>query len=418
MNSTLFAAPRPAEPMIHGLTAFLRRRHEKTFVLIAQDLAHWHAGEIAAGANLAVTANGYRLVSLDFRRSAERERELLEAIRDAGVSGFIFLWDHASSNLDLYASLVESRPCVQVIDPKPIPGLDFVGIDEYSGGLLAMRHLINLGYRQIGHVTLQVPMQCLCERRQAYVDSLAQAGLHMPDEWVLNLPYGLNEVDRCLRVPLIRQFLTQPQRPQALFVCADWVASELIECAQELGLSVPEDFAVVGFDDSLPYCLTGVPLTTVRIDPQQIGRLAVERLLLQVRDGVKAEPARILIPPMLIVRESSARTTATTERWALVVRHMQNNFRRDISVREVASMVGLEHHYFSHQFSRVFGRRFTDYVNELRLQYAAQLLATTEHTIQHVASDAGFGSENHFYTLFKRAYHVSPHAFRKQQLPR
>ena len=78
-------------------------------------------------------------------------------------------------------------------------------------------------------------------------------------------------------------------------------------------------------------------------------------------------------------------------------------------------MVGLEQHYFSHQFSRVFGRRFTDYLNWLRLQYAAQLLTTTDHTIQHVAFDAGFGSENHFYALFKRAYHLTPLAFRKQR---
>jgi len=152
----------------------------------------------------------------------------------------------------------------------------------------------------------------------------------------------------------------------------------------------------------------------VRIDPQQIGRLAVERLLLRVRDGVQAEPTRILTPPMLIVRESSARTTATTERWVFVIRYMQDNFRRDLSAREVARMVGLDAHYFSHQFRRVFGRHFTDYIHELRLRYAAQLLVTTDHTIENVAYDAGFASVNHFYTLFKRAHGVSPHVFRKQ----
>lgn len=404
------------ESGIGGLIAFLGRRREKTLVLFAQDLAHWYAGEIAAVANLAATANGYRLVSLDFRRSPERERELLEATLAAEVAGSVFLWDHTASNLDLYTALAQSRPCVQVVDPKPIESLDYIGTDEYSGGLLAMRHLINLGHRHVGHVTLDAPMQCLSERRQAYSDALAHAELPRRDDWVLVLPYGLTDPDRLRRLPLIREFLTREGRPQALFICADWVASEFIDCAHELGLSVPEDFAVVGYDNALPYCLTGVPLTTVRTDLQQIGRLAVERLLVRVRDGTRISPVRMLIPPILVVRESSARTTGTTERWATVVRHLQENFRRDISVREVASTVGLEPHYFSHQFSRVFGRRFTDYLNELRLQYAAQLLATTDHTIQHVANDAGFGSENHFYALFKRMYHVSPHAFRKQHL--
>ena len=415
MITAMFATSRQVESESGGLVAFLRRRREKTLVLAAQDLAHWHAGEVAASANLAAAANGYRLVSLDFHRSAARERELLEATHAAEVAGVIFLWDHTPANLDLYARLAESRPCVQVIDPKPVGNLDFVGIDEYSGGLLALRHLINLGYREIGHVSLSAPMQCLSDRRQAYLDALGQAGLPRRDEWMLELPYGLHEDDHARRVPLMRQFLEDPRRPQALFICADWVASELIECAHELGLGVPEDFAVVAYDDALPYSLTSVPLTTVRIDLQQIGRLAVERLLLRIRNGVAVAPARILIPPMLVVRESSARTSATTERWALVIRHLHENFRRDVSVREVAALVGLEQHYFSHQFCRVFGRRFTDYLNWLRLQYAAQLLTTTDHTIQHVAFDAGFGSENHFYALFKRAYHLTPLAFRKQR---
>jgi LacI family repressor for deo operon, udp, cdd, tsx, nupC, and nupG len=398
------------------LASFLRRQHARTLVLVAQDLAHWHAGEIAASANLAAAASGYRLVGLDFHRSIERERDLLYALQSVDVAGFVFLWDHAPTNLDLYTHLVQQSPCVQVIDPKPIEGLDFVGIDEYSGGLLAMRHLINLGYRRIGHVTLAAPMQCLRERHRAYADAMHQADLPLRAEWTLELPYGLNEGDRARRLPLMRAFLSQPNRPHALFICADWVASEFIECAQELGLGVPEDFAVVGYDDALPYCLTSVPLTTVRIDLQQIGRLAVERLLLRTRDGVHTPPATILIPPMLVVRESSARTTATTERWATVMRHMQENFRRDLSAREVASLVGLDPHYFSHQFCRVFGRRFTDYLNDLRLRCAAHLLECTDHTVQYIAHDAGFGSENHFYALFKRTYGQSPHTFRKQRL--
>jgi len=401
----------------YGLTTFLRRNQDKTLVLLAQDLAHWHVGEIAASANLTALANGYHLVSLDFHRSPARERELLQAIRDADVKGVVFLWDHAPSNLDLYAHLAADRPCVQVLDPKPIAGLDFVGVDEYSGGLLAVRHLMNLGYRQIGHITLQMPMRCLRDRRQAYVDAVRQAELEMKDEWLLELPYGLTESDRADRLPAIRAFLTQPQFPKALFICADWVASEVIECARELGLSIPQDFAIVGYDDSLPYCLTGVPLTTIRSDPQQIGRLAVERLLLRARDGVHAEPTSILVPPTLVVRESSARTTATTERWTFVLRYLHDNFRRDVSAREVASLVGLETHYFSQQFHQTLGMRFTNYVQELRLQYAAQLLVTTDHSVERIADEAGFGSVSHFYTYFKRAHHLAPHAYRKQPRP-
>jgi AraC-like DNA-binding protein len=117
---------------------------------------------------------------------------------------------------------------------------------------------------------------------------------------------------------------------------------------------------------------------------------------------------------MLVVRESSARVNATTERWALVVRYIQDHFRHNITALEVAGVVGLEPHYFSNQFRRVFGRRFTDHIHELRLEYATQLLVTTDSTVEYIAKDAGFQSSNHFYTIFKRSYRTSPLAYRKQ----
>ncbi len=400
-------------PNSHGLATFLKRHGDRTIVLVAQDLAHWNVGEIAASATYAANANGYHLVSLDFHRSPDRERELLEALCNAHVAGVIFLWDHAEQNLDLYANLVRQRPCVQVLDAKPIPGLDFVGVDQYSGGLLAMRHLINLGYRQIGYVSLDASLLSVRDRRRAFDDALRCAGLPTQDNWILTLPYGLSEVDHERRIPQLRRFLSQDDLPKALYICADWVASELIECAHEMGLSVPEDFAVVGYDDALPYCLTRVPLTTIYMDLQQMGRIAVDRLLLQGRRGMHFEPSTILLSPTLVVRESSARTIATTERWAMVVRHLHDNFRGNITAHDMAELMGLDAHYFSNQFCRAFGRHFIDYLHELRLQYAAQLLITTDYTVESVARDAGFGSVNYFYRLFKRTYSVAPHAYRK-----
>ena len=167
MSETTLTAPNDTALTQLGLGAFLRRHHGRSLVLVAQDLAHWYVGEVAASANQGAIAparaergrhvlrraNGYHLISLDFHRSAARERALLMALCEADIGGAIFLWDHSPDNLDLYERLTANCPCVQVIDPKPIAGLDFVGVDEYSGGMFAVRHLIHLGYRQIGHVT-------------------------------------------------------------------------------------------------------------------------------------------------------------------------------------------------------------------------------------------------------------------------
>jgi DNA-binding LacI/PurR family transcriptional regulator len=397
-----------------GLVSVLRRRREKTVALVAQDLTHWQAAELAISANSSAAAQGFRLISLDFHRSAEREHLLLQSILQADVAGAIFLWDHAPENLHLYEQLVRSRPCVQVLVQKPIDGLDFVGIDDYAGARLAMHHLINLGHRQIGHVTLRTGMECVHERQRGYVDALRRIELAPVAEWTLDLQYGLTEPNRAMRMPEILRFLSQPHLPKALFVCADWLASEVVECAQELGLSIPDDLAIVGFDDEQIHSLTGVPLTTVRSDLPTLGRTAVEFLLARMRDDVAAPMRRILVSPTLVVRESSARLAVTAERWASVVRFVEDNYRRDLSAREAAGLVGLDPHYFSHLFAQVFGRRFTDLISEMRLRAATQLLATTDRTVECIACEVGFGSLNHFYTVFKRAHGVSPHAYRKR----
>lgn len=109
----------PTSELSRGLGAFLRVHHGKVIVLIAQDLAHWYVGEIAASANQIAQMNGYHLISLDFHRSAEREQELLMAVNEVEVEGCIFLWDYFPQNLSLYQKLAIA--CIQIGDPKPIP---------------------------------------------------------------------------------------------------------------------------------------------------------------------------------------------------------------------------------------------------------------------------------------------------------
>jgi len=398
-----------------GLKTFLEHYDGKCLVLIAQDLPHWPVAEVAAGANHAALSNGYHLVSLDYHRSFEREQELLNAVYTSQVDGCIFLWDHSPLNLPLYEQIAAKMPCVQVVDPKPIPQLDCVLCDDYAGGLSAVRHLLLLGYRQIGHLSLDTPIQAVRKRRQAYLDALRQAQLPLHDNWLIELPYGVTEADRLRRQPEIRKFLTQPQLPRALFICADWLASEVIECIQELGLNIPKDIALIGYDDALPYALTNVPLTTIQSDFRQVGRLAVERIIYRIRNQAHPiEPCTIEISPMLVVRASSVQLTPTTERWNFVMRYIQDHFREKLSARQVAGILGLEPNYFSHHFKQVFGKRFTDAVHHLRLEYAAQLLLTTDYTIANIADVSGFRSLNHFYALFKRSYSYSPNEYRKK----
>jgi DNA-binding LacI/PurR family transcriptional regulator len=416
MNATLPAAVEFSGNVGYGLSATLNRSPQTTLVMLVQDLSHWYVAELAASAQQVALQHGYQLIPLDFHRSPERERALLETILDSQIAGCIFLWDYDPSNLPLYQQVAAKFTCLQIGDPKPIPRVHGMVGNDYEGGAIAVQHLIDLGYRQIGHVTMTPAIDSVTQRKQAYLDALAKAGLQAKPEWMLDLPYGLSDTARNQRYPLIVNFLSQPKLPRALFVCADWLASEVIECIQELGLRVPDDLALVGYDDAMPYALTSIPLTTVRVDLHEVGKVAVERVLFLLQNpACEVEPARVSIPPTLVVRASSIDVTPTSERWDFVMRYVQDHFREDISVAQIAGKFGFDPNYFSHRFTQVFGKRFTEHVNHLRLQYAAQMLLTTPHTVEHIAESSGFQAVNHFYRQFKRAYAVSPHAFRKQQ---
>lgn len=388
---------------------------DRTIILIAQDLSHWPVAELAASANEAAGGYGFRLVTVDFRRSGERERALLQEIEKEDLAGVIFLWDHAPDNLDHYHDLTRRHICIQVVDPKSIRGLDFVGVDEHRGGHLAAQHLLGLGYRQIGHVTLQTELSGVRDRGRAFRDAIWTAGLTIRPEWSLELPYGFSSDDRASRTQLIRAFLAQETLPKALFACADWVANEVIECAYDLDVAIPGELAIIGYDDSLPYSQTGLPLTTVRIDRRQIGRLAVEQVMRRRQGPVSAMATQLLLPPVLVVRESTVGMHSPTDRWEAALVHIHDNYRNGVSAQDVASVVGLEPHYFSHRFRAVFGRRFTQYVQELRLRSATELLETTDRTVEEIAEQSGFRSLNHFYTLFRRSHQLTPHAYRRLQ---
>ncbi len=104
---------------------------------------------------------------------------------------------------------------------------------------------------------------------------------------------------------VLRAFLARPQRPDAVFVCNDYVAFHVAEVADSLGLNIPEDMAIVGFDNVASTDYFGVPLTTLEQPRFEIGATAAKLLLDRIA-GQRTQPGeRIIIPTKLVVRRSS-----------------------------------------------------------------------------------------------------------------
>jgi DNA-binding LacI/PurR family transcriptional regulator len=385
-----------------------------TLVLLSSNLVYWSRSEVACGANLTARRLGYRFLCFDCYDSAKLEQESLLKILRGKIAGVVLICSDDTKNLSLCQQVARQVPTVQVIAPHPLIDSDRVAVDEYSGGNLAMDHLVRLGYRRIGHVTFDLDTPPVSDRERAYRDYMVKAHLPVLDQWILRLPDSLYRKDPGHRKPWLRKFLQNRARPAAVFVQADRLASELVQVAAELGLSVPEDLAVVGFDDIPAHALTSVPLTTVRQDFRHLGTLAVERLVSRLQGTVSGSAASIRWSPQLIVRESSVGLLTRNDRWVRVQKYMAERFRESLPAKELAGVAALEPHYFSKQFSKAFGKKFTDYRNHLRLEYGRELLVTKEWSIEVIAQDCGFQSPNQFYRLFRQNYGITPHQYREE----
>ncbi|UOE44239.1 LacI family DNA-binding transcriptional regulator [Agromyces larvae] len=192
-----------------------------------------------------------------------------------------------------------------IVDPAgdPSPDAPSVGSANWSGGLAATRHLIELGHRRIAAITGAEDMMCSLARVDGYRSAMNSAGLTIDPAWIrfgdFHVTGGRDHA---------RALLSGSDRPTAIFAGSDMQALGVLEAARELGLRVPEDLSVVGYDD-IPLARWLTPrLTTVHQPLRRMGeeaaRLAIR--LAETPTGAGAPTPRMDLATSLVVRESTA----------------------------------------------------------------------------------------------------------------
>jgi DNA-binding LacI/PurR family transcriptional regulator len=174
--------------------------------------------------------------------------------------------------------------------------------DDGAGGALAARHLLGLGHRRIAFIgdALENPFGFTSsrDREKGLATELAAAGIDIPPEWIGYGAHGRYEARE-----LARRMLTADSRPTAIFAASDTQALGVIAAARELGLHVPDDLSVVGYDDIEAADYVG--LTTVRQQLFESGRRGAEMLLAEIAHRSEQPPVARLEPD-LVVRATSA----------------------------------------------------------------------------------------------------------------
>lgn len=179
-------------------------------------------------------------------------------------------------------------------------GIPTVDVDNDNGTTLATEHLISLGHRHIAHLAGTLSQTSAFIRRDAFYRVMTKHGLSVPDNYIVEAGYSFSPA-----YAHAARLLKSPNPPTAIFAANDHIALNTIEAARDLGLSVPGDLSIVGYDDN-PVAATSYPaLTTVRQPLGEMGRMATELLIHSITDQ-PIETRTYLLPAELIVRETTA----------------------------------------------------------------------------------------------------------------
>lgn len=198
--------------------------------------------------------------------------------------------------------LVSRNIPLVMVDPAGAlePDVPSIGSADWNGGYLATRHLIDLGHRQIGIITGPSTMLAATARLSGYRAALDAAQLPVDPDLVR--PGEFHHRDG---VEEGRRLLSRRDRPTAIFASSDLVALGVYEAARSLGLTIPGDLSVVGYDDLRIAQWAGPPLTTIHVPLVAMAEQAV-RLVLRLRNEPDLAFSRIDLDTSLVVRESTA----------------------------------------------------------------------------------------------------------------
>ncbi len=209
------------------------------------------------------------------------------------------------------------------VDQAPVPGIPSVNVDDRGGARAAAQHLIDLGHRRIGLVdsghtenaalvaaAAAGELHVSHQRMLGWSEALAASGLDPLLTRKAVPPVGEAERPEDADARAIRELLELPDRPTAVLCFSDVMAYRVVRTAEELGLRVPEDLSVVGFDDSPLARRMRPALTTVRQDVSGKGQAATAALTAAIeaaRTGKRPSRAkRVVLPTTLVVRDSTA----------------------------------------------------------------------------------------------------------------
>jgi LacI family transcriptional regulator len=287
-----------------------RTVEEKAVTFIVKEAANPYYAEVLAGIRGAMAERGYLISTISSEGKCDAEQAIVRQAMRQGVAGLIIA-PVLNDDTDLSYLFELKRNNVPFVLLENIRGVraDLVDIDNVRASLDATRYLLGLGHSRIAHFAGPAYSEHSQERAEGVRRGFSES--HLAFDESLMVPAGDAFQDGYLAgLEYFREASEAP--PTAVLCYNDLVAIGLLRALRELGIRVPEDVSVIGFDDIQMLEYLPVPLTTVHVPKLEMGRRAAEMLIRRIESGHDEAVEKVVLEATLVVRQSTAAPAGST----------------------------------------------------------------------------------------------------------
>jgi len=279
----------------------LRLGVSKTIGVIVADISNKFYSKIAKRIEDVAGLHGYNIIFCSSDENPDKEIELIQTLRERQVDGLII--STAQNQTDIFQLLKKDHFPFVLID-RHIPKINshYVGVDNKQGAFDATEHLINNGYQKIGFLgILPAHLRTIIDRKEGYRTALKKHGIRIRSKSVRDIKFDFDLYD--VRELLI-ELLHPPHSLDAIFCSNNRITVACLECLNEMNVRIPQDVALVSFDDIDLFKFSYPTITSIAQPVEDIGERAFNILLKAITNRVNSDWNQVVLPVKLMKRRS------------------------------------------------------------------------------------------------------------------
>lgn len=284
--------------------------------------------------------------------------------------------------------------------------------DNAAVGEMAAEHMLERGFRNFGFCGNNVGMASR-ERFESFSNYITGAGYQVSCH--------LHPLDKLLtewqdQFKALGKWLRELPKPVAILAANDQRAHGIVRCCLNMGLSIPEDVAVLGVDNEKVLCETTTPtLSSVALGHEQAGYEAAALLYKLITGKAKMESQRILVHPTEVVQRQSTNVMLIADQDVVkAIGFIRANAARIVDVNDVAKAAAVSRCTLERKFKTILNKTVSGAIKRYRVEHVCRLLAETDMSISEIATSLGYEDGQHFSRFFKLVKKTTPLAYRKK----